>query len=219
MKRFAWLSVCALVLVPALLVAEEGAKPQADKDGFYSLFDGKTLDGWKVNEKPEGFTVVDGAIVVNGERGHAFYAGPVANHDFKNFHFKADVMTFPKANSGIYFHTKYQPDGWPAAGFEAQVNNSQSDRKRTGGLYSVKDVMDTPPVGDNEWFTYEIIVKGQDVKILINGKPTTEWTQPADWTPPKGMEGRKLGRGTFALQAHDPGSKVMYKNIKVKPLE
>jgi hypothetical protein len=98
------------------------------------------------------------------------------------------------------------------------VNNTQSDRKRTGGLYAVKDVMDTPPAKDNEWFTYEIIVKGKDVKILIDGKPTAEWTQPADWTPPQDMPGRKLGSGTFALQAHDPGSKVLYRNLKVKPL-
>ena len=218
MKRFALLMTCALALVPMLMAAESAA-PKADADGFYSLFDGKSLDGWKANERPEGFKVVDGSIVVNGERGHLFYEGPVADHAFKDFHFKAEVMTFPKANSGIYIHTKFQPDGWPSAGYECQVNNSQSDRKRTGGLYAVKDVMDTPPVQDNEWFTYEIIVKGKDIKILINGKPTTEWTEPADWTPPKGMEGRKLGSGTFALQAHDPGSKVMYKNIKVKPLE
>jgi hypothetical protein len=217
-KRFALMMTCALALVPMLMAADSAA-PKADADGFYSLFDGKTLDGWKINEKPEGFKVVDGVIVVNGERGHMFYDGPVAKHDFKDFHFKAEVMTFPSANSGIYFHTKFQPDGWPAAGYECQVNNSQSDRKRTGGLYAVKDVMDTPPVKDNEWFTYEIIVKGKDIKILINGKPTTEWTEPADWTPPKGMEGRKVGSGTFALQAHDPGSKAMYKNIKVKPLE
>ena len=155
MKRFALSLFCALAVLPALLAADDSASksadaPKADADGFYSLFDGKSLDGWKVNEKPEGFKVVDGAIVVNGERGHAFYAGPVNNHDFKDFHFKAEVMTFPKANSGIYFHTKFQPDGWPAAGYECQVNNSQSDRKRTGGLYAVKDVMDTPPVQDND---------------------------------------------------------------------
>ena len=218
MNRFALLTLCALILLPALLAAGDAAKPKADEDGFYTLFNGKDLDGWKVNESPESFKVEDGNLVVNGNRGHAFYDGPVANHDFKNFHFKAEVMTFPKANSGIYFHTKFQKDGWPQQGFEAQVNNSQSDRKRTGGLYNVKDVMDTPPAKDNTWFTYEIIVKGNDVKIMINGKPTTEWTQPADWKGSAGQAERRIGSGTFALQAHDPGSKVLFRNIRVKPL-
>ena len=90
------------------------AKP--DAEGFYSLFDGKSLDGWKANENPQSFKVQDGNIVVNGQRSHLFYVGPVNNHDFKDFHFKAEVMTFPNSNSGIYFHTKYQDKGFPNAG-------------------------------------------------------------------------------------------------------
>ena len=221
MKRIAPLLLLlagGLTVLPALTAAD-AAKPEADKDGFYTLFDGKSLDGWKVNENPDCFKVENGTLIVNGDRSHAFYEGPVADHNFKNFHFKAQVMCFPNANSGIYFHTKFQPDGWPAAGYEAQVNNTHGDPKKTGGLYAVKDVMNNSPAKDNEWFTYEVIVKGKDIKILINGKPTTEWTEPADWQPPKDMPGRKLGSGTFALQGHDPGSKVLYKDIKVKPLD
>lgn len=191
------------------------AQPKADADGFFTLFNGKDLDGWKANERPEGFTVKDGTLVVNGERGHLFYVGPVSNHDFKDFHFKAEVMTMPNSNSGLYFHTKFQPEGWPGQGFEAQVNNTYAkDPKKTGGLYGIKDVMNTATVKDNAWFTYDIIVKGNHVEIKINGKTTADWTQPADWKP----GGRKIGTGTFAIQAHDPGSKVMFRNIKAKPL-
>lgn len=101
----------------------------ADESGFESIFDGKSLAGWKVNERPESWSVVDGQIVAKGERSHLFYIGPNAEKpvEFKNFHFKAEVMTKPKANSGIYFHTKFQPEGWPDNGYEAQVNNSQGD--------------------------------------------------------------------------------------------
>jgi hypothetical protein len=191
------------------------AQPKADAEGFVPLFNGKDLDGWKANENPQAFKVEDGKIVVNGERAHLFYDGPVNNHEFKDFHFKAEVMTMPNANSGIYFHTKMQPDGWPGQGFEAQVNNTyKPDPKKTGGLYGIKDVMNTATVKDNEWFTYDIIVKGDHVEIKINGKTTADWTQPADWK----QRGRKIASGTFALQAHDPGSKVMFRNIRVKPL-
>jgi 3-keto-disaccharide hydrolase len=196
--------------------ARSQAKP--DAEGFYTLFDGKSLDGWKADERPQTFKVEDGNIVVNGERAHLFYMGPVNNHDFKDFHFKAEVMTFPNSNSGIYFHSKPQGGGFPNQGFECQVNNTyKADPKKTGGLYGVKDVMNTAPVGDNEWFTYDIIVKGNHVEIKINGKTTADWTQPADWKTGE-FNGRKIGHGTFALQGHDPGSKVMFRNIKVKPL-
>jgi hypothetical protein len=76
-----------------------------------------------------------GAFVANGNRCHLFYVGD--EHPFKNFHLKVDVMTEPGSNGGIYFHTKYQPSGWPKAGFETQVNNTHSDWKKTGSVYDV----------------------------------------------------------------------------------
>jgi hypothetical protein len=143
--------VFALCLAAALAPAADDKAPKPDADGFIPLFNGKDLDGWKANENPDVFKVVDGNIVVNGPVCHLFYVGPVQNHDFKDFHFKAQVMTFPNSNSGIYFHTKYQDKGFPNAGFECQVNNTYTkDPKKTGGLYGIKDVMNTAPVGDNE---------------------------------------------------------------------
>jgi hypothetical protein len=223
-NRFALLLIaCALCAIPAaaLVAADKpaGDKPAPDKDGFYSLFDGKSLDGWKVNENPETFKVEDGNIVVNGKVSHAFYEGPVMNHEFKDFHLKAEVKCFENSNSGIYFDTKYQAKGFPQVGFEAQVNNTHRDPKKTGGLYNVKDVMNDSPAKDGEWFTYEIIQKGDNIKILINGKESTNWTQPADWKGAVNQVERRIQPGTFALQGHDPGSKVLYKNIMVKPLD
>jgi hypothetical protein len=188
-------------------------------DGWVSIFNGKDLEGWKVNEAPEGVKVADGAIVLNGKRAHVFYAGDVKGANFTNFELKADVLIKPNSNSGIYFHTKFQPDGWPSQGFEAQVcANGYKDPRKTASLYAVKDLKESP-VKEDEWFEYHIKVVGKKVEISLNGKLVNEWTQPDDWTPPKGMDGRKIGSGTFALQVHDPGSTVMYKNIKVKPLD
>ena len=62
------------------------------------------------------------------------------HHDFKNFDLKVDVMTFPKANSGIYFHTKYQEAGWPKFGIECQVDNSHGDWRRTGSLWGIRNI-------------------------------------------------------------------------------
>lgn len=216
-------SLLALLIAPALIAIaadkQEAPAPAPGADGFYKLFDGKSLTGWKANENPDTFKVQDGAIVVNGERSHLFYAGPVNNHTFKNFHFKAEVMTFPNANSGIYFHTAFQPEGWPSKGFECQVNNSYAkDPRKTASLYAVKDVKEAV-AEDGKWFLYEIIVKDRKVEIKINGKSVNEYTVPADFKPPAKMEGRVLGEGTFALQGHDAGSKVMYRNIAVKPLD
>ena len=197
--------------------AKKAAKP--DRQGFYTLFNGKDMDDWKPSESPDTFKVAEGNLVVNGPRAHLYYMGPVGNHEFKDFDLKAELMTFPKANSGIYFHTEFQEGGWPNKGFECQVNQTHGDIKKTGGLYNVKDVLNQSPVKDNEWYTYEIIVKGKSVTLKINGKTTTEWTQPEDWKGPEGMPGRVLSSGTIAIQGHDPGSKTLYRSIKIKPLK
>ena len=187
------------------------------KKHWISLFDGKSLDGWKVGANASTFSVEDGAIKVNGNVAHLFYEGPVANHSFRNFEFIADVMTLPGSNSGIYFHTKFQESSWPQKGYEVQVNNSHTDWRRTGSLYAVQDIKEVY-VKDGEWFTEYIKVKGKNITVKINDKVVVEYTEPENVKREKGMEGRVLSEGTFALQGHDPNSTVYYKNIKVKRL-
>jgi hypothetical protein len=182
-------------------------------EGWISLFNGKDLDGWRASENPDSFRVEDGVIVVDGPRAHLFYNGPVQDHDFKNFHLKAEVLTKPNANSGIYFHTRYQEQGWPSVGYEVQVNITHRDPKKSGGLYAVRDV-EAPPAKDNEWYTQEIIVQGKRIISKINGQVLVDYVEDPD-----DIRGeRRLSSGTFAIQAHDPDSKVLVRNIQVKVL-
>lgn len=186
-------------------------------DEWISLFDGKTLNNWKVGENGSSFSIENGTIKVNGETAHLFYDGEVQQHNFKNFEFKADVMTLPGSNSGIYFHTGFQQGGWPEKGYEVQVNNSHTDWRRTGSLYGIKDVKETY-VKDNEWYTEYIKVEGKHVIIKINDKTVVDYTEPDNIEKERGNSLRKISSGTFALQAHDPKSTIYYKNIMVKPL-
>jgi hypothetical protein len=83
------------------------------KDDWISLFDGKDFTGWKIGGNQESFQIKDGAMVANGPVAHAFYDGPVQNHDFKNFELMVDVKTAPNSNGGVYFHTEFQDRGFP----------------------------------------------------------------------------------------------------------
>ncbi len=190
-------------------------KSSTKNDGWISLFDGKTLNNWKVGANAETFHVDSGMIIVHGKTAHLFYEGDVGNHNFKNFEFKTEVLTKPKANSGIYFHTEYQEKGWPAKGYEVQVNNSHSDWRRTGSLYNISDVRDTL-VLDNTWYTEHIIVQGKRVIIKVNDKTVVDYTEPDNLQRGKGSEQRVISNGTFALQGHDPNSVVYFRNIMVK---
>ena len=199
-----------LTFVLAILIQVSLSGQSKEKnDGWINLFDGKSFAGWKISEHPATFTVKDGMIVAFGDRAHLFYDGAVLNHSFKNFEFKAEVMTTPGSNSGIFIHTVYQEEGWPSKGYEIQVNNTHTDWRKTGSIYAVQDVKEAP-AKDDEWFTEHIIVQGKKITVKINDKIINEYTEPA--------EGGRLTGGTFALQGHDPKSKVFYKNVMVKPL-
>ncbi len=195
-----------------------------DAKNWIPLFDGESFDGWKISENSESARIENGAIVCNGTRAHLFYDGPVMEHNFKNFEFKADVMARANSNSGIYVHSKYQQDGWPDHGYEIQVNNSQKpsadgtwyEYKKTGSIYAVRNTF-KQFIDDDEWFTMRIKVVVPRIQVWINDMLVSDYVEPEHPVRPS-EPGRVLSSGTFAFQCHDPNSTAMYKNIMVKPL-
>ncbi|MCL4855292.1 MAG: DUF1080 domain-containing protein [Bryobacteraceae bacterium] len=214
-SRREWLA--SLLAYPALSIAAP------DLEAWIPLFDGASLDGWTAGENRDSFRVEGGTIVAAGSRSHLFYTANVREASFKNFEFRADVLPHPGANSGIYFHTRFQKQGWPTAGFEVQINNSYTgegryrERRKTGSLYGVRNVYKAF-ARDGEWAQLHIMVRGKQVQVRLNDLLLVDYVEP---DPPiraeKTME-RVLNRGTFALQCHDPGSRTHFRNIAVKPL-
>lgn len=217
-KPVSFLAMVLLVLgTMAMTSCTSSKQPKPDADGWISLFDGKSLKGWTASENKESFRIEDGVILAQGPRAHLYYTGPVMNHDFVNFEFQVDVKTEPGANSGVYFHTKFQENGYPDDGFEVQVNNSGGDWKRTGCLYDILDFGNNY-VKDNEWFTMYIKVVGKDVLVKLNDQNVVGWTQPDGFSTTKAHPGRIISNGTFAFQEHDAKSVIRFKDIKVRPL-
>ncbi|MDJ0920573.1 MAG: DUF1080 domain-containing protein [Henriciella sp.] len=226
------LTAFGLVSLTACTTAFETADAQAE----IVLFDGETLNGWKpTEENPESFKVKDGAIVTDGPRAHLFYDGEGAEA-FADFELSLKVKTTPGSNSGVFVHSKYQTEGWPSHGVEAQVNATQGDFRKTGSVYAIADIRvyesdviaptlgfdsnayttrSAPPHVDNEWFDYLIRVEDGTISTSVNGELLVKWTQPEGWPDTE----RRLGSGTIALQAHDPDSIVYYKDIILRPID
>lgn len=203
MKKLLAIVALFTAWISPLVVAES-------EDGFLSLFDGKTLEGWKTNEDPAAFSVEDGAIKANGSRCHLFYEGPVQAAKFKEFELRLDVMTRKNSNGGLFIHTVFCESGWPS-GYEIQVNNTQKDPQKSGGLYNI--VKNLEAFEDDTWMKYVIQVKAGVIKVTVNGKElVNHTTEPA--TTKRLAEG-----GTLAIQAHDAGSTTLYKNIRIKSLD
>lgn len=237
-----------LGFIPSPVLAAEADEGAEMEPGWIELFDGESLKGWQPStDSPDSFSVVDGELKLSGPRAHLFFVGDDGRAEFRNFELQLKVRTMPNSNSGVYIHTKYQESGWPSAGYECQVNSTQKDPKKTGSLYAVMNVLVDPPDGsgnkefepyllmnkmginmrvpkspstDGEWFDYHITVRGKRIVLKVNGETTVDFTEPEGWNGPNPhMAGRKLSSGTIALQAHDPGSTVFYKDIRIKPIE
>jgi len=188
--------------------------------GWIELFDGQTLKGWKASGNAASWSVQEGMLVADGPVSHLFHT----SREFKNFEFEADVLTRTACNSGIYFHTTFQQDGFPKKGFEVQVNNTAlgdgayRERKRTGSLYSIRNVPQQL-ANDDEWFRIAIAVRGKNIQVRVNGILTVDYNEPATPVlPPSQETGRFLDSGLFALQCHDPNSKAFYRNLRARPL-
>ncbi|MGA3185790.1 MAG: DUF1080 domain-containing protein [Bryobacteraceae bacterium] len=174
---------------------------RSKSDDWKPMFDGSTLDGWKANEHPESWTVKDGAITGDGPSSHLFWM----TEKCVNCEFKAEVKIGHMGNSGMYFRTAFGP-GFPK-GYEAQVNSSHTDPVRTGSLYNFVKVFDVL-VPDDTWYEQHIIVEGNHIQIFINDKKTVDFTD----------EKNTFTDGYLALQQHNAGSVVQFRNLMMRHL-
>lgn len=175
--------------------------PTPGKDGWVSMFDGKTLDGWKANEQPDSWKVVDGAITGDGPASHLFWM----KQECQDCEFRAEVKLNHSGNSGMYFRTAFGP-GFPK-GYEAQVENTSPDPQKSGSLYGISKVLEQI-IPDDTWWTQDIIARGNHIIIKVNGKVVTDTTDPQN----------RYTKGYLALQQHNAGSIVQYRKLMMRPL-
>jgi type 1 glutamine amidotransferase len=177
-----------------------------------SWYSGKTV--WPTVDSTsngESFSREGDTLVVEGDKRNLYYDGRIEGGYFKNFEFKADVYTYPESASGIYFHTRYEEDGDPVVGYEAQINASKDGMSRTGSLAEASEINNTPH-SDKEWFTYHIKFNDNSTTIMVNGKVVNEYEVPEN----SNME-TIVNMGTIGIQSEGEG-RVYIRNPMIRLL-
>ncbi len=223
LAKFSLLAGFGLFSISVVSAAEPNILNDEERAAGWELFfDGRSLDGWRASGSASSFRVQDGAIVGEGSRSHLYYTGPVGGGEFEDFEFSAEVMISPGTNSGVYFHTHWQGTGWPALGYEVQLNNSDppgaapaAGASRSGSLWGVADLRGET-ARDEEWFTLRIRVEGKRITTEIDGKVVVDYTEPLVLVRPDKLSGKKLSSGTFALQIADPAGSVRFRSVKAR---
>ena len=207
----------ALALVLALPYAFA-----ADEPGFHSLFDGRTLNGWKlVGGHGPGYIVQDGKIVCPADGGGNLFT----EKEFGNFAFRFEFRLTPGANNGVGIRAPYEGDA-AYQGMEIQILDD-GDQVYQGKIKpeqyhgSVYDVIPArtgyrKPVG--EWNEEEISADGRRIKVTLNGVVILDADLSMVKEPKVLARHPGLARAAGHIGFLGHGSLVEFRNIRVKEL-
>ena len=191
-------------------IKNKSSAASSDNDSnFTSIFDGKTLDGWKMAGEGR-FVIVesDAALKSEGGMGLLWYSENI----YKNFILKLEwKVSDEDDNSGVFVRFP-NPDDNPniavREGYEIQIDDRGGNPiHQTGAIYDFaapSKVVSKPP---GQWNTMEIQVLSQSYTVIINGQKVTEFT------------GSRITEGYVGLQTHDDKSKVSFRNILIKEVK
>ncbi len=204
----------------AAIVLAEDTSP-AKEEGFVKLFDGKTLEGWQ--GAVDGYEVEDGAIVSKPKSGGNLYT----KDEYGDFDLKFEFKLTPGANNGIGIRTPLNVNA-AYNGMEIQVLDDTAAQyaklhpyQYHGSIYGVVPAKrgHLKPVG--EWNSEEIICKGKQVTVILNGETIVDADIEKASTP-KTIDGNahpglKREKGYIGFCGH--GSRVEFRNLRVKELK
>lgn len=224
--RFLFASLVLGCLAPAAVAAEEGK--------WISLFDGKTLNGWKQLQAQAKFAVEDGAIVGRVTEGVTRNSFLVTEQEFGDFIFECEFKAAPGINSGVQFRS--QPENEKVKhvhGYQYEID--PNPRALTGGLYEegrrgwfapTKNngepqqawaAANASKFKDGEWNTMRIEARGNRIRTWLNGHLMTDWVDKD--------EDVRIKRGFFGLQVHSTtrpeafGRPIAFRNLRVMKLD
>lgn len=204
------------------VLALSAAAVFAAERGFTELFDGKTTNGWQlVRGHGPGYVVKDGILVCPKEGGGNLFTVK----EYKDFVFRFEFKLSPGGNNGVGIRAPLEGDA-AYAGMEIQILDHDhamykgkiKPAQHHGSVYDVvaakADAL--KPVG--EWNQEEIHVKGNKVKVTLNGKVITEadLSKVTDEAVLKKHPGIRRAQGHIGFLGH--GTLVEFRNIRVKEL-
>ncbi len=188
---------------------------------FRPLFDGSTLDGWRM-VGPGRFVIEAGLMKTEGGMGLLYYSKEKFGDCLLRVVFKT---TGQHDNSGVVIRLpEPPPDPWYGVhnGYEVQIDGAGDDWHSTGAIYSLSKVSSRQQK-NGEWNTMEIEIRPAVTRITLNGVLVNEFKEGQEVPPRKQwfepVRGPRPPAGYIGLQNHDGNSKVYFKEISVKPLK
>jgi len=178
-----------------------------------SLFDGKTLTGWKCPVAK--FRVEDGAIVTSGETREGANHYLLTDKEYEDFELTLKVK-MQGGNSGIYFRSHREPGTVDAHGYQCDVGSglwgTLYDERGTR-IVGVSRYSMPPGFDPNDWVDVRIRCIGPRIQYWLNGHKTLDYIEENTAIPRTGSVGLQF----HSWSAHP--FKVGFKDIQIKELK
>ena len=194
-------------------------------EGWISLFDGETLNGWGATGSAEGWVIDDGSILCTVQGGKYLYT----EGHYDNFIVSLEYKTEPKVNSGIFVRWADLEDA-VQSGLEIQILDTHgkepTDSHDCGALYDALGPTRNTCKPAGEWNEMIITCDGSIIAVTLNGEEIVR-ADLDEWdTPHQNPDGSRNKFGIalkdFPRSGHigiqDHGGKIWCRNIKVKSL-
>ena len=208
------------LIVPLVLVGCVSSKHGKLPDtAFKSLFDGKTLNGWKVlDKKGAGYYVTNGVIVCPERGGGDLFT----EQEFSDFVLRLDFKLTAGGNNGVGIRAPMEKGQIAYIGNEVQILDDSSPKysnlkvgQNCGSVYRLIPAKGgaLKPVG--EWNSYEITAQGRYMKVVLNGQTIADGNLNDIDDPEllKQHPGMFRDKGHIAFLGH--GSHVEFRNIRI----
>jgi hypothetical protein len=225
------MSTCARkvsVLLSLLLTVGLGGPVQGgaagEEDGFKSIFNGKDLAGWVYGGKEKagkGYQVENGVLFCTEKDGGKL----MTEKEYGDFAFRFEFKLEPNSNNGVGIRAPLEGDA-AYAGMEIQIlDDNGSDYKRLrpsqyhGSIYDVVAAKRGALKPPGEWNTEEIIAKGRQITVKLNGTTIVDANLDDIKDPAvlKKHPGLARTKGHIGLLGH--GTRVEFRNLRVKELK
>jgi hypothetical protein len=206
MKRRHFLAAAAAA--PALF-----ATPQdADEAGLTSLFDGRSLAGWSVQDGPESaFYVDEGAIVAHESSGYPTFLRSA--RQYENFDFRGEFFVKGWMNSGIYLHApEHGRNLW--CGMKINIFHQVDEHpaaESMGSIFPVVAPLKVNVKNKGEWNSFRIVMDWPRLRVWTNG----EAIQDVDLETIPELRHR-LRAGYLGLESLS--YPIRFRNLRVKEL-
>lgn len=210
--------------------------------GFEPIFDGRTLAGWRAVPEADiaAWSVVEGTLQAKGLEDRQSYLVYARDEALTDFELQFSYRMLTDGNTGVELRARPDHSGKrPFEGYHADLGHVgigahilgawdfhfatrtefpcprgtrlRIDESGAGHPEAIDDALELADIKKRDWNQCLVVAKGNRFEFFVNGKLSSAFTD--------GIARGRLDSGAIALQIHEKGTEIAFRDILLKRLD